>query len=86
MKRKVVNDDEFGKHILSEMKERFIELYKNKSIEEFEKEFAQAKISLEFTVTAKKKKLEPCCVCFSVPAGIICSGECCGDVIASEPV
>lgn len=82
----VVNDDEFGRRIVFEVKEKFRELYKNKPGEEF----VQAKISLEFIVTARKKKPkpsedpEPCCVCFRAGDGFICTGECCSDILLPE--
>jgi tRNA U54 and U55 pseudouridine synthase Pus10 len=82
----VVDRAEFAKRLMAELARRFEELQRARAVED-SGEFLQATISLEFVVSARKKpEPEPCCVCYRTPAGIICSGDCCVDVIDSAVV
>ena len=82
----VVDKAEFAKRLMAELQRRFAELQRAKAVED-SGEFLKATISLEFVVSARKKpKPEPCCVCYQTPAGIICSGDCCADVIDAAGV
>ncbi|MFC7550141.1 hypothetical protein [Plantactinospora sp. GCM10030261] len=92
MQRTIVDEEELGRRVISDVKARFKEMAASGAVEAGE-DFVQARVSIEFIVSAKKKKPkpepepepEPCCVCYRVPGGIICGGDCCGDVIGAEP-
>ena len=93
MKPKVVSHEEFDRLVLKELVAKFHAAVADGSTVEVEgKEFVQLKTSLDFIVSARKKKPdppddepeppveEPCCVCFRSGQGIVCSGDCCIEV------
>jgi hypothetical protein len=87
MANKIVTNAEFGNALLEEVKRRY---NASKATSSPKEGFLQEHISVKFIVLAGANSAEePCCVCYHSSAGIICSGDCCADVIDAvvlEPV
>lgn len=86
MANKVVDREEFDRILSTMLTERFRRSVADGSADESQDgQFLQLQTSVEFIVSARKKKKpaepEPCCVCFRSGQGIICSGDCCVEVI-----
>ena len=82
----VVNQAELAQRILAQIRADFREAEKSTN-----NGFLLATIPIDFIVTAPvstegPEEPEPCCVCVRVKAGIICSGDCCADVIDAEVI
>lgn len=89
MANNVVDREEFHRILRTTLTERFRRSVADGPADESQDgEFTQLKTSVEFFVSARKKKPaepdpdpEPCCVCFRSGQGIVCSGDCCVEVI-----
>lgn len=90
MKPKIVGPEEFDRLVKKELADKFHQAVADGTADELEGgEFMQLKTTLDFVVSARKKKPhepepEPCCVCFRSGQGIVCSGDCCIEVILPE--
>ena len=90
MKPIVVDQAKFARQVLSEIRSKFDQLRSDGSTEVVGEDFIQARVTVEFIVSARKKKPpaepepEPCCVCFRAGEGIVCAGECCAEVFVPD--
>ena len=84
-KYRMVREDKFGERLLAAVRRQVAEAGDKLAFRPLGERYQQASFDIEILVTAAKdgggEAPEPCCVCFKVKAGYICSGDCCADVI-----